>query len=107
MHYYGRDVTWREVYDQADAVVASLKVLGFGEGDQIPVFLRAVPEFVYLLLVPCKTEERNALPQYIQDALDPFCDPHDVDLELMRYRPNNWPIIPMFIETVMRNGRTG
>lgn len=37
--------------------------------------------------------------------LDPFVDVNDVDLELMRYRPNNWPLIPMFIETVMRNGR--
>lgn len=37
--------------------------------------------------------------------LTPYCAVEDVDLELMRYRPNSWPIIPMFIETVMRNGR--
>ena len=37
--------------------------------------------------------------------LDPFCAPEDVDLEMMRYRPNCWPLIPMFIETIMRNGR--
>ena len=37
--------------------------------------------------------------------LDPFCEPEDVDLEMMRYRPNAWPIIPMFIDTVMKNGR--
>lgn len=37
--------------------------------------------------------------------MDPFCEPEDVDLELMRYRPNAWPIIPMFIDTVMKNGR--
>ena len=37
--------------------------------------------------------------------MDPFVDPEDVDLEMMRYRPNGWPMIPMFIELVMRNGR--
>lgn len=274
MHYYGCDITWQEVYDQADAVAASLRALGFGEGDQIPVFLRAVPEFIYLLLAaekigasllcrdntleenveavakagakaiiahdylgqdeleaylrgsaaqkavllsPYRLADRSTMPQYIQDALDayypdvkasgeaamswdefldlgktytgvveapedvhrplfraytsgstgpskqvihsantmlgiihqmnfygssdsfrptwmmtclppalvavvvamillpmasnkllilnPFCDPDDVDLELMRYRPNNWPLIPMFIETLMRSDR--
>ena len=37
--------------------------------------------------------------------MDPFVDPEDVDLEMMRYRPNGWPMIPMFIEMIMRNGR--
>lgn len=37
--------------------------------------------------------------------MDPFVDPEDVDLEMMRYKPNGWPMIPMFIEAVMRNGR--
>lgn len=37
--------------------------------------------------------------------MDPFCFETDVDLELMRYKANNWPLIPMFIEVVMRNGR--
>lgn len=274
MHYYGCDVTWRELFEQSDAVAASLRALGFGEGDQIPAFLRTVPEFLYLLLAaekigasvlcrdntleenleavvkagakvifahdylslselntylhdgavekvvlldPYRNTDRSAMPDYIQRflasiypadrasgsatlswdeflalgrdytgtidvavdihrplfcaytsgstgpskqvihsaytmisiihqmhfygdfegfrptwmvtclppalvavvvsmllmplasnrllILSPFCDPHDIDLELMRYRPNFWPIIPMFIETVMRNGR--
>ncbi len=37
--------------------------------------------------------------------LDPYCAPEDVDLEMMRYRPNAWPLIPMFIETLMRSQR--
>ncbi|MCD8230278.1 MAG: acyl--CoA ligase [Clostridiales bacterium] len=37
--------------------------------------------------------------------LDPFCDPMDVDLEFMRYRPNMWPLIPMFIERIVHSGR--
>lgn len=38
MHYYGTDITWKTVYDQVDAVAKSLKAVGFGMGDQIPVF---------------------------------------------------------------------
>ena len=37
--------------------------------------------------------------------MDPFVDVKDIDLEMMRYRPNCWPLIPMFIEIIMRNGR--
>lgn len=50
IHYYGVEITWREVFDRADACARSLKALGFAEGDQIPAFLRSVPEFIYLLL---------------------------------------------------------
>ena len=37
--------------------------------------------------------------------LDPFCNVNDLDLEMMRYRPNCWPLIPMFIELLMRSDR--
>lgn len=37
--------------------------------------------------------------------LDPFCNVNDLDLEMMRYRPNCWPLIPMFIELLMRSER--
>lgn len=40
----------REVFEEAEQVARSLKVMGFREGDQIPVFLRLVPEFISLLL---------------------------------------------------------
>ncbi|WP_432618586.1 AMP-binding protein, partial [Butyricicoccus sp.] len=50
MHYYGTDITWKEVNEQVDKTARALRALGFGEGDEIPVFLRAVPEFLYLLL---------------------------------------------------------
>lgn len=274
MHYYGTDISWKEVYEQVDKVARSLRAIGFGEGDEIPVFLRAVPEFIYLLLgaekigasllcrdntldenidavkkskakmiiahdflshdelnayrnrggvrgaillSPLQTADRTALPDYCWNYLEslysdypaygpctmswneflklgenfshtvdaprdidrplfraytsgstgpskqvihsahtmignmhqmnfygasdefrptwmvthlsptlvavvvamllmplasnkllilcPFVDAKDVDLEMMRYRPNCWPLIPMFIETVMRNGR--
>lgn len=50
MHYYGKDITWREVFKQSNDLAASLCAVGFKEGDQIPVFLQSVPEFIYLLL---------------------------------------------------------
>ena len=35
---------------KVDATARALQVLGIKQGDQIPVFLRSVPEFIYLLL---------------------------------------------------------
>lgn len=37
--------------------------------------------------------------------LDPWVDVHDIDLEMMRYQPNGWPMIPMFVEILMRSNR--
>lgn len=274
MHYYGEDISWKTVFEEAEKTARALKAIGFGEGDQIPVSLRLVPEFLYLLLgaekigasllcrdntieenveaarkakakaiiahdflsqkemneylsgssvekivllSPVHHGSRDAMPAHIQACLndhypskcasgpctmsweefiakgeaytgtveapvdidrplfraytsgstgpskqvihsantmlgivcqmnfyggtegqrptwmvtclppalvavvvsmvllplssnkllilDPFCYETDVDLELMRYKPNNWPLIPMFMEIVMRNGR--
>lgn len=274
IHYYGEDITWKTVFEESTKCAKSLKAMGFGEGDQIPVFFRLVPNFVFLLLAaekigasllcrdntllenveavsradakaifahdflskkemktycenagvkkmillnPLYYGEESTLPEYIKISLDenyprvaatgkytatwdeflklgefyvgkveavkntsrplfraytsgstgpskqvihcaasilgticqmnfyggsgefrptwlvtclppalvavvvsmvllplssnkllimdPFVDPEDVDLEMMRYRPNSWPMIPMFIETIMRNGR--
>lgn len=274
IHYYGENISWKTVFEQADKTARALKAIGFGEGDQIPVYLRLVPEFLYLLLgaekigasvlcrdntveenveaarkakakviiahdfmsnkemhefldnsevekivllSPVHSGSRDEMPAHVQACLndcypskcaagsavvtwdefisqgetytgtvevpadikrplfraytsgstgpskqvihsaetmlgiicqmnfyggaeefrpnwmvtclppalvavvvsmvllplssnkllimDPFCYPEDVDLELMRYKANNWPIIPMFIENVMRNGR--
>ncbi|MGN0249993.1 MAG: class I adenylate-forming enzyme family protein [Oliverpabstia sp.] len=274
MHYYGNDIKWSTVFEKAELTARALKALGFGEGDQIPVFLQTVPELVYILLGaekigasllcrdntleenveavrksgaevilahdylgqdelekylsdssvkkvvlldPCYSCNRKDMPDYIQNTLDsrypevkaggpavmswdeflkqeenavgaaevsvnmdrplfraytsgstgpskqvihsartiisvihqmnfyagsdgfrpswmiaclppaliavtvsgilmplasnkllilnPFCDPDDIDLEMMRYRPNSWMMIPLFIENVMHNGR--
>ncbi len=275
IHYYHREVTWKEIFDEADQVAKALKAIGFSEGDQIPVFFRLVPEFIPFLLaaeaigasVLCRDNEpeenveaaqkagakvifahnylsedekemykeagvekivvlsplrgtsRKFMPSHVKECLDsfynsvpafgddvidyedflslgnlytgevaveedinrplfraytsgstgpskqvihsaatmlnvvcqmnfyggadnfrpnwlvtclppalvavvvsmvilpmasnkllimdPFVFPKDVDLELMHYKANNWPIIPMFIEVVMRNGRLG
>ena len=37
--------------------------------------------------------------------LNPWVDVMDVDLEMMRCKPNVWPMIPMFVEILMRSHR--
>ena len=274
IHYYGVEITWKTLFETADCAAAALKAVGFGEGDQIPVFLQNVPEFYFLLLAaekigasllcrdntldenvdavaksgaktilahsylsreemeayltrtatekiividPLQSGDYNAMPAHVRASLnthygytraegdaiidweaflamgdaytgtveapvdhnrpllraytsgstgpskqvihsahsvigvltqmnfygaqdnyrptwlvtalppaliavvvsmvllplasnkylilDPFCAPEDIDLEMMRYRPNCWPLIPMFIETIMRSKR--
>lgn len=43
--YYGSDVLWKTIFEERDALAASLRAMGYGEGDQIPCFFRMVPEF--------------------------------------------------------------
>ncbi len=50
IHYYGNDIVWRTIFEQADMVAKALRAFGFQEGDQIPVFIKTVPKFVFLLL---------------------------------------------------------
>ena len=50
MEFYGNQISWRTVFDTTQVVAKSLRAIGFGEGDQIPVFLSLVPEFLYILL---------------------------------------------------------
>jgi acyl-coenzyme A synthetase/AMP-(fatty) acid ligase len=50
MNYYGTDILWESVFTEIEAVAKALKAVGFKEGDQIPVFLQSVPQFISLLL---------------------------------------------------------
>ena len=50
MHYYGTDLTWKEFFRGVDDTARSMRATGLGEGDQIPVMLRATPEFLMVLL---------------------------------------------------------
>ncbi len=50
IHYYGSDITWKTFFEEVDRTARALRAIGFGEGDEIPAFLRSVPEFYYLLL---------------------------------------------------------
>ncbi len=42
--------------EETDKVARALKAVGFGENDEIPMFLRSVPEFIFLLLGAEKSE---------------------------------------------------
>ena len=48
--YYGTKITWKEFWQEVEIAAKALKVLGFDEGDRIPVFLQAVPSHFILLL---------------------------------------------------------
>ena len=50
VEYYGEQISWGTIFDEADKAARGLRALGFGEGDQIPIFLKLVPEFLTLLL---------------------------------------------------------
>lgn len=47
--YYGKKITWKKLWEEVDKAARSLKVLGFGEGDRIPLFLQTVPAHYILL----------------------------------------------------------
>ncbi len=48
--YYGNKITWKEFWGEVDKAAKSLKILGFGEGNRIPVFLQSVPAYFILLI---------------------------------------------------------
>ena len=50
IHYYGTDITWKEFFRYVDETARAMRAAGLGEGDQIPVMLRATPEFLMILL---------------------------------------------------------
>lgn len=50
IEYYGKTFNLREVLDETDRVAKGLTALGVKENDRILVFLRAVPEFIFILL---------------------------------------------------------
>lgn len=50
LHYYGTDISWQHFFRMVDKTARAMKAAGLGEGDQIPVMLQAVPEFLMVLL---------------------------------------------------------
>ena len=50
IHYYGEDIIWEDIFAEAKLAAKALTAMGVKEGDQIPVYLRLVPEFVPLLI---------------------------------------------------------
>ena len=50
IHYYGTDICWETLFEQSELTAKALRAIGFKCGDQIPVFFRSVPEFIFLLI---------------------------------------------------------
>lgn len=50
IEYYGKKYTWKEFWQEVEIAAKALKVIGFEEGDRIPVFVQAVPAHYILLL---------------------------------------------------------
>lgn len=100
----GSTGTSKQVIHSAKTMLGCIHQLGFyGTGDFRPTWLHTilppalVAATVSMLLLPLASNKHL--------ILDPFCEVEDLDLEMMRYRPNCWPLIPMFLETLMRSKR--
>lgn len=67
IEYYGTVLTWNDIFTKVDIVAKALKKMGCKEGDQIPVFLQSVPEFILILLAAEKIGAavvcRDGLPE--------------------------------------------
>lgn len=50
IHYYGNEVTWAQIFASSTRIAKAFVAMGLGVGDQIPVFLRSVPEFIPILI---------------------------------------------------------
>ena len=45
--YYGNSFTWKEFWQEVEIAAKALKVIGFKEGDRIPVFLQSTSTIRY------------------------------------------------------------
>ena len=101
----GSTGTSKQVIHSAKTMLGVIcQMSGYGNSDEFrPTWLMTllppalVAVTVSMMLVPMAS---NRLL-----ILDPFVDVYDIDLELMRYKPNTWPLIPMFMEILMRSER--
>lgn len=95
----------KQVIHSADSMLSIICQMNFyGASDEfrpnwlvtcLPPALVAV--VVSMLLLPLSSNKLM--------IMDPFVFEKDIDLEIMHYKANNWPAIPMFFEILMRNGR--
>lgn len=100
----GSTGTSKQVIHSAKTMLGCIHQLGiYGTGDFRPTWLHTilppalVAATVSMLLLPLASNKLL--------ILSPFVEVEDLDLEMMRYRPNCWPLIPMFLEVLMRSER--
>ena len=94
----------KQVIHSASTIIGSLAQMSFyGDADIRPTWLHTIlppaliSVVIAMMLLPLTSNKLL--------ILDPWVDVHDIDLELMRYKPNNWPMIPMFMEVLMNSQR--
>ena len=68
------------------------------------------PTWLVTILPPCLIAVVNSMLLMAIASrkiliMDPFVNVNDIDLEMMRYQPNGWPAIPMFVEVLMKSKR--
>lgn len=66
IYYRGNIITYEELFENMYRYAKSLKAMGYKKGDEIPVCMSNIPEFVYLYLainlIGCKI---NSVPEWI------------------------------------------
>ena len=71
--YYGNTLTWNDIFTKVTIVAKALKKMGCKENDRIPVFLKSVPEFIFILLAAEKIGAavvcRDGLPEENAEAV--------------------------------------
>ena len=61
IEYYGKTFTLNQIFEERDKVAAALCSMGVESGDRIVVFLKAVPEFIFVLLAAEKIGAVNTV----------------------------------------------
>ena len=94
----------KQVVHSAYSMLGNLVQMNFyGAADVRPTWLHTilppalVSVVIAMLLLPLSSNKLL--------ILDPWVAPEDIDLELMRYQPNNWPMIPMFMDILVNSDR--
>lgn len=49
IEFYGTHITWKDFWNRVESTAKALKQAGVKENDQVPVFMKSVPEFLILL----------------------------------------------------------
>lgn len=96
IEYYGRQYTWKQLWDEVEVAAKALKAIGFNEGNRIPMFIQAVPAHYILLLAAekigaaliCRDDEPEELCFAIRKSVASTAFVHDYiskeDEELFR-----------------------
>ena len=49
LYYFGKNITYKELFDESIALAKALKANGIGKGDEFVVCIDRIPEFVYFM----------------------------------------------------------